>query len=123
MLEELFGIRVNKEWGKITHKRGVLGMVEAYIRTVEAQGQGTLHLHMLLWLTGAPTPSQMKQLLHTEQFQKRVSQYIGSIIKASLDDEDSQTVPGRRRSKESILYSRPVNPVKEDYEKKAIEAE
>lgn len=78
---------------------------------------------MLLWLTGAPTPSQMKQLLHTEQFQRRVSQYIGSIIKASLDDEDSQTVPGRRRSKKSVSYSRPVNPVEEDYEKKAIEAE
>lgn len=96
VLEEPLGIRVNKEWGKITHEKGVLGMVEAYIRTVEAQGRGALHLHMLLWLTGAPTPSQMKQLLHTEQFQRRVSQYIGSIIKASLDDEDSQTVPGRR---------------------------
>lgn len=38
---------------------GVLGRVKAYYGVVEAQGRGSLHVHMLLWLENAPSPSDM----------------------------------------------------------------
>ncbi|KIK38544.1 hypothetical protein CY34DRAFT_90817, partial [Suillus luteus UH-Slu-Lm8-n1] len=49
ILEELMGIIfLRQKRGHIVYKEGVFGTVEAYVGTVQAQGQGTLHLHMLL---------------------------------------------------------------------------
>lgn len=46
LLNVIFGIR--KMVNGLEHWPGVFGTVRAYIGTVEAQGPGTLHLHMLL---------------------------------------------------------------------------
>lgn len=37
---------------------GVLGLVKAYYGCVEAQGCGTLHCHMLIWLEGGLNPNE-----------------------------------------------------------------
>ena len=50
ILRELLGIRGYKRGQSIQREKGVLSIIEAYMGTVEAQGQGTLHLHMVLWL-------------------------------------------------------------------------
>ena len=123
VLEELFGIRVNRETGQIKRERGVLGVVEGYIGSVEAQGRGTLHLHMLLWLRGAPTPSKMRGLLQTEGFKQRVRDYIKMTIKASLDDHDREKMSHITKPRESVSYSRPVDPLSTDYTNKAKESE
>lgn len=39
---------------------GALGIVKAYYRTVEAQGRGSLHCHMMVWITGALNPNEIK---------------------------------------------------------------
>lgn len=123
VLEELFGIKVNKDRGTITREPDILGIVEAYVGTVEAQGRGTLHLHMLLWLRGAPTPAEMKKLLQTESFKQRVRDYIHTTIKASLDSRDGETMTAVKKPKESVSYSRPIDPREENYEAKAKDAE
>ena len=35
---------------------GLFGGCDAYYGMVEAQGRGTLHCHMLVWLTGSLSP-------------------------------------------------------------------
>lgn len=35
---------------------GVLGVVKAYYSCIEAQGRGTLHCHMLVWVEGGLNP-------------------------------------------------------------------
>jgi hypothetical protein len=57
IFEELMGITIHrhKRVGNIERKEGIFGTLEGYIGTVEAQGRGTLHLHTLIWLRGAPT--------------------------------------------------------------------
>lgn len=53
VLQQLLGV---KEYGGhrgLIHEKGIFGFVDAFIGTVEAQGRGTLHLHMLLWLKGS----------------------------------------------------------------------
>ena len=40
---------------------GILGVVNAYYGCVEAQGRGTLHCHMIVWLEGALNPNEIKQ--------------------------------------------------------------
>ena len=37
---------------KKNNEGGILGLVKAYYGCVEAQGRGTLHCHMMIWLEG-----------------------------------------------------------------------
>jgi hypothetical protein len=55
LLETMFGIKKTKNG--VQRQAGVFGIIQGYIGTVEAQGRGTLHVHMLLWLKDMPTPS------------------------------------------------------------------
>ncbi|KAG1873908.1 hypothetical protein F4604DRAFT_1925483 [Suillus subluteus] len=58
IFEELMGITIRKcavRGGQIVRREGIFDTMEGYIGTVEAQGRGTLHLHTLIWLRGAPT--------------------------------------------------------------------
>ena len=48
VLQELLSIKGYSGHQGLVHEKGNFGFVNAFIRTVEAQGRGTLHLHMLL---------------------------------------------------------------------------
>jgi hypothetical protein len=50
LLEELFGIKAATQNSHIKRTEGIFGRVASYIGTVEAQGRGTLHMHMVVWL-------------------------------------------------------------------------
>ena len=39
---------------------GILGKVKVYYGTVEAQGRGTLHCHMMVWVEGGLNPEDIK---------------------------------------------------------------
>lgn len=66
MLRTLFGVRVIKD--HVRSDFGILGLVSGYFGVVEAQGRGTLHLHMMVWLIGAPNAEEMKKLLTSQEF-------------------------------------------------------
>ena len=64
---------------------GLFSFCEAYYGMVEAQGQGTLHCHMLLWLHGNPNP----QLLHDHMkadvvFSQSMVAWLEHTIKCKL---------------------------------------
>ena len=48
---------------------GVLSKVNAYFGVVEAQGCGSLHLHIMMWLKNAPNVDEMHILLKSNEFQ------------------------------------------------------
>ncbi|KAI0349342.1 hypothetical protein OH77DRAFT_1582337 [Trametes cingulata] len=90
--------------------RGVLGTLSAYVGAVESQGRGTLHLHMLLWLAGTPSPERMAALLKTDDFRDRVQVYIRENLRAYLPGLDSaETARAIPRDKD-ITYNRPPHP-------------
>ncbi|KAF8214481.1 hypothetical protein K438DRAFT_1435091, partial [Mycena galopus ATCC 62051] len=69
---------------------GILGVVKAYYGCVEAQGRGTLHCHMLIWVEGGLNPNEIKnRALSSDQshieFCKR--------LLAFLDDTISNEIP------------------------------
>jgi Helitron helicase-like domain at N-terminus len=68
ILEVLFGISKKKRNGVFVKKEGIFGTVKSYVVTVEAQGRGSLYLHLLLWLYGALTASELKRALTTDLF-------------------------------------------------------
>jgi len=57
ILHTLFCIKVLKF--KVHASLGILGEISAYFGTVETQGQGSLHLHMLLWWKNGPSFDEM----------------------------------------------------------------
>ncbi|KAG2336078.1 hypothetical protein BDR05DRAFT_978863 [Suillus weaverae] len=110
ILEELMGISVSKSKnGHIMRREGIFGTVEGYIGTVEAQGRGTLHLHMLVWLQGAPTAVVMKNRLQSPKFRTKVANYIGANIHAHHTQVTEETLADIPREK-AVSYSRPLDP-------------
>ena len=112
VLEELFGIKSGPRG--LTRREGILGEVSAYVGAVEAQGRGTLHLHMVLWLTGAPTSAMMKEALKSSKFRDKVRTYIDANIRADIGGASTAEVAAMPRAK-AVGYSRPVDPRKPNY--------
>ena len=77
---------------------GILGHVSAYFGIVEAQGRGSLHIHMLLWLEHTPTTKEMQQLLKTEEFQEKLHLFLDHNIHTHL--------PGMSTAKELSAIAR-----------------
>ncbi|KAJ7233267.1 hypothetical protein B0H12DRAFT_1001846, partial [Mycena haematopus] len=67
---------------------GILGVVKAYYGCVEAQGRGTLHCHMLIWLEGGLNPNQIKENALKNggdlAFQKRLLDFLDDTISTSI---------------------------------------
>lgn len=64
---------------------GVLGPTKAYFGTVESQGRGSLHLHLLIWLHHEFTPAQLRQQIKNDDFRANLLKYLEDIIKEDLD--------------------------------------
>jgi hypothetical protein len=60
---------------------GVYGKTSAYYGTVEQQGRLTLHLHLLLWISGVFTPQEIRDKIMdpTSDFQKEMVKYLESL--------------------------------------------
>ena len=57
----LFGLfKCSTQGSRLRKEVGILGHVQAYHGMIEAQGKGTLHLHLLIWLTGNPTTDVLR---------------------------------------------------------------
>ncbi|KAH7871984.1 uncharacterized protein C8R40DRAFT_1053578, partial [Lentinula edodes] len=73
---------------------GVLGVVKAHYGCIEAQGRGSLHCHMLVWLEGGLNPNEIKRRAiedPSSEFCTRLVQYlddaISNIVPPVPDDE------------------------------------
>jgi len=108
VLEILFGVK-KKSNGHIDRKEGIFGKIQSYVGTVEAQGRGTLHLHMLLWLEDAPSATEMKAALKSETFRDKLVGYIKGSIRASIGDMSHTQVVAIPKTP-GISYSRPLDP-------------
>jgi hypothetical protein len=64
---------------------GVLGKIKAYFGTIESQGRGSLHLHMLIWLDHDLTPVDLKNNIQNENFKQKLIAYLEDIVKEDID--------------------------------------
>lgn len=116
ILETLFGIKVTKF--QIHSEMGIMGHVSAYFGTVECQGKGTLHLHLLLWLKNAPSSNEMQDMLKSEEFQAKVKNFIQANFQAYLPGLESRESVKALPRRKDISYSRPVHPHDPMYERR-----
>ncbi|KAJ8507569.1 hypothetical protein ONZ45_g10073 [Pleurotus djamor] len=116
ILRDVMGIDAHRNSNRheIKRQEGVLGMIKAYVGTVEAQGRGTLHLHILLWGEGGPTSENMAFALQSPEFKNKVREFIGQSMHAHLPGltaEEITALPSRG----SASYSRPLHPHSVEY--------
>ena len=76
---------------------GILGRVKAYYGTVEAQGRGTLHCHMMIWIEGALNPDEIKKRINEDQdeaFKDRLIAFLDDTISTEFPlDPDPNLQP------------------------------
>ncbi|KAI0731009.1 hypothetical protein C8Q76DRAFT_586624, partial [Earliella scabrosa] len=67
-------------------KSGILGMAKAYYGCVEAQGRGTLHCHMVVWVEGGLNPSELQDKIRTggDEFRQRLIAFLDDTISTSV---------------------------------------
>ncbi|KIN93983.1 hypothetical protein M404DRAFT_169587, partial [Pisolithus tinctorius Marx 270] len=87
ILGTLFGVMFPMQQHKSTE--GIFSHVFAYFGVVKSQGRGTLHLHMLLWLSNAPSMEEMELLLKCPDFHECVKDFIKASIHAYLPGLES----------------------------------
>ncbi|KAJ7887527.1 hypothetical protein B0H14DRAFT_2337624, partial [Mycena olivaceomarginata] len=64
---------------------GLFGRCNAYYAMVEAQGRGTLHCHMLVWIEGNPSPQVLRdRMRENPSFQGKMFLWLESIISCEL---------------------------------------
>ena len=63
-------------------RQGVLGFTKAYYGCVEAQGRGTLHCHMVVWIEGALNPNELKARLINAADNSFCATVVTSIVGA-----------------------------------------
>jgi hypothetical protein len=107
MLASLFGITVTKD--RVHSRIGILGRISGYFGVVEAQGWGTLHLHMLIWLANAPNADEMHELLQQVQFREKIVAYIRQNVRSHIDNLTEESIRMSPREAQ-LAYSRPPNP-------------
>ncbi|KAF9489760.1 hypothetical protein BDN71DRAFT_1435175 [Pleurotus eryngii] len=119
MLEHLFSLSSDKRSSKARLKRkpGIVGTVKAYISTVEVQGRGMLHLHLLIWLEGASTAQEMTTALFTEEFCQKAHTWIGQNISTDIGGLSTDTID-KLPYKNACFFSRPPDIDTDDYETK-----
>ncbi|KAJ7119794.1 hypothetical protein C8R44DRAFT_539000, partial [Mycena epipterygia] len=64
---------------------GLFGDCTGYYGMVEAQGRGTLHCHMLVWLAGNPSPQDLRDRMKANpEFKASMFSWIESVISCQL---------------------------------------
>ena len=97
---------------------GIFGNIGAYFGCIEEQGTGTLHIHMLTWLQGFKSKSELELKLKEDSFRNDLRKYLEDVIKQGfLSDvgvNDDVNVP-------EVSCKGPVNPAADDFHTKLAE--
>ncbi|EIM85238.1 uncharacterized protein STEHIDRAFT_30578, partial [Stereum hirsutum FP-91666 SS1] len=79
---------------------GILGLVKGYYGCVEAQGRGTLHCHMLVWVEGGLNPNEIRDraMKQGSDFQKQLLAFLDDTISNSIppDPDPEMDIPSSK---------------------------
>lgn len=88
-IHSLLGCNANGEHSQ----EGIFGVVKGYYGCVEAQGRGSLHCHMLIWLEGGLNPDEIKnRVLQDDSFKIRLLNFLEDSISTSVPDDPDPTL-------------------------------
>ena len=71
----------------------VFGNIKAHYGVVECQGRGTLHMHMLVWVSGYTTVTKLHEQLSDSAFKESFICYLDNIISACVPSVSDDVKP------------------------------
>ncbi|KAJ6555381.1 hypothetical protein DFH09DRAFT_923841, partial [Mycena vulgaris] len=105
---------------KRASKIGILGKIKGWYAVVEAQVRGSLHLHILIWIEGAPSsPLDMKERMNSDpDFKQKLAEWYDDIICQSFPKNSVPYVAAESTPKQLPVLSRPLNPASPNYDER-----
>ncbi|ESK82062.1 atp-dependent dna helicase pif1 [Moniliophthora roreri MCA 2997] len=67
-------------------RKGVFGEVEVYYGVVEAQGQGRLHIHLLIWLKGGLSPIELRKCESEPELKEKLTKWYNDIFSRNMPE-------------------------------------
>lgn len=92
IMDNFFKIILGQLPGGDKSNGGILGHCKGYYGCVEAQGRGTLHCHIVVWLEGALNPQEIKDRVLADgdtTFLDRLLNYLDDTIHTHVPDVPS----------------------------------
>ncbi|KAF9042367.1 hypothetical protein BJ165DRAFT_1546847, partial [Panaeolus papilionaceus] len=87
-MEAFFSTLLRYIPGQERSTSGILGHTSAYYGCVEAQGRGSLHCHLLVWLENSINPDDLRQrLLQDSGFQTEFIDYLRKVIHTEIPED------------------------------------
>ncbi|CCO34495.1 ATP-dependent helicase RRM3 [Rhizoctonia solani AG-1 IB] len=114
VLRTLFGFSTDNRVGE--NGMGELGKGSAYFGAVEAQGRGSLHLHLMMWLANSPDADEITCKLQSPDFREKIKTYMRRNIRSHLDGLTKDALDSME-PESAIAWGRPPNPDSPNYDK------
>ncbi|KAJ3889851.1 hypothetical protein GG344DRAFT_27764, partial [Lentinula edodes] len=96
---------------KRANRKGIFGEVSVYYGVVEAQGRGSLHIHLLLWLEKGLSPKDIKQKCDSDPvWLRKLLQWYDDVFSQNLPKNTHIYVQEEGMYKRQPVMSRPLNP-------------
>lgn len=101
---------------------GLFGRISGYYGTIEAQGRGSLHCHMLVWISGSLGPDALRtKLTEDEAFRDSLFEWLNDTIKTevpgqpydenvTMDNQEFDKRPEGERHPSTCRCPRPKEP-------------
>jgi hypothetical protein len=93
-MKAFFKHLIGDRWENGNEIGGLLGHATGYYGCVEAQGRGTLHCHMLIWLDGSLDPHEICERILNRQdfeFKDRLVAFIDDVIHNGIPELPSES--------------------------------
>ncbi|KAG8742906.1 hypothetical protein FRC10_000765 [Ceratobasidium sp. 414] len=107
ILETLFGFSIRNR--TVPNRMGALGLGSAYFGAVEAQGRGSLHLHLMMWLCNSPNAQEVIEKLKCPDFREKIKKFIQTNLHSHVDSLDQATLDVME-SDPGLAWGRPPDP-------------
>jgi hypothetical protein len=105
---------------KRASKIGILGKVNSWYAVVEAQVRGSLHLHILIWIDGAPaSPLDMKERMNSDpDFKQKLAKWYDDLICQSFPKDTVPYAVSDGAPNQLPVLSHPLDPNSSNYKQK-----
>lgn len=107
VLETLFSFAIKRQTKPNT--LGALGLGNTYFGVVEAQGCGSLHLHLVMWLRNSPNANEVTIALQSPEFREKIKAFLRANVRSHLDNLTDKVLATMVPSSE-LAWGRPPDP-------------
>ncbi|KAJ3884809.1 hypothetical protein GG344DRAFT_8243, partial [Lentinula edodes] len=101
---------------KRQNRKGVFGEVAVYYGVVEAQGRGSLHIHLLIWLEHGLSPNEIKCKCKSDpKWAQYLTDWYDDVFSQNIPTQTQKYIQAKGMYKRQPVMNRPMNPQIPEY--------